>query len=368
MSNSSMPEFGKSSKARAEEEDQKSFGPPVFSDDPFASTPTPNTIQTFRDHQINGEQFNTSDDTPTISDIAAAPYMPKEEPADLPESPQPIVSSRKKSRRENSAEKPADNPPVSKPKKSRKFSFKKPARKVQQAAMPSVSPTDAGPNLKTICIILGASALIASAVAVWALINRGSTSTNVNPSSITTAEGSLAAKTLGFYPKKIANSSDGYEYSLAANKYDKSGNKVLDVAVSADGNSVSINVYWNYVRDYYGVVTGKNEKETFTLEYDTPISDLTIASSSKSQSGDAILVLLSNGTIQYIPILMSLQSKSFQTSGQLNGIANVVKFYQIAITDKGITSDGFTTVIAQKNDGTLFDLQYLLKSATGQNK
>ncbi|MBQ3325826.1 hypothetical protein IJG79_01600 [Candidatus Saccharibacteria bacterium] len=374
MSNSSMPEFGKSSKAQAEEE-PKSYGPPVFSDDPFSSTPTPNTIQTFRDHQINGEQFDTSS-TSTISEFSNIPSArattaedTENTPPDLSEQilsdKKPAKHSSRKSSRFHKSESHKDTNKAEKPaavnltsKKSRKLSF---------IISHKSANNDSGPNLKTICIILGACALIASAVAVWALINRNPNNNPNNLSSISTAEGSLAAKTLGFYPQKIANSSDGYNYRLEASKVNAGGNKVIDAYISNDNNSISIDVYWNYVKDYYGIVTSKTERETFTLEYDTPVSDITIAESSKSPSGDAIIVLLSNGTIQYIPILMSLQSKTFQTSGQLNGVANVVKFYHVLVTSKGTNDTGFTTIIAQKNDGTLFDLQYLLKSATGQN-
>ena len=61
MSNGSMPEFGKSARQKAEEE-PKNYGPPAFSGDPFASTPTPYTIQTNRNNKVDHDRFHVVDE------------------------------------------------------------------------------------------------------------------------------------------------------------------------------------------------------------------------------------------------------------------------------------------------------------------
>lgn len=397
MSNGSMPEFGKSARQKAEEE-PKNYGPPAFSGDPFASTPTPYTIQTNRNNKVDHDRFHVVDEEfvadkteevtpPDLSEEILEhdgrtklgfrkkkehkkerkqerrQQLREEEPKIVGESGDPFAEPAPKPIAE---EKPSALPKSRVPKRRSSGSPFKIIAKSTKSATKKIESA-AGPNLAFICIILGALALIASGVAVWALLNRNPNGGKVaTVSSITTAEGSLAAKTLSFSQSKITNALEDTVYRLNATRANTAGNPVISATISPEGKSINITVYWNTVKDFYSITTSKVEKETFTIDYEKTVSDVIIAQNGNSSAGDVILALLSDGTVQYIPVLMSLQTKSFSTSGQLNGVADIVKFYVVDGTSASGNTVAFTTILAQKHDGTLIDLQSYLKSASGQ--
>lgn len=224
-------------------------------------------------------------------------------------------------------------------------------------------------NLVFLSVVMGVIAIIAVTVAIWTLVNSSKntrlTATNFDNSTTTVVkEEDFSAKTLGFFPGKITNPTADVIYRLGAHRVNAEGKAVIGAYINTTNKAVEVYVYWEFVNGLYGIATDRTDRELFTLEFDQTISDITIAESSENPGGDIILVLLSDGTVQYIPVLMSLQTKTFQTSGQLAGVADVVKFYDVdAVSDTGDFS-GYRTTLAQRSDGSIIDLKPFLISAT----
>ncbi len=350
MNTGSMPQFGKPTKQKVDE-DPKYFGPPAISGDPFASTPTPFSIQMNYDLEKNNNQKERvefhSDPISITETIDDYNITTTGDPFSL--KPQPVPTG------------PIDQP--TKPTKN-KSSHNRPLKYIANATKKIEAA--AGPNLALLCIIFAALALISSSVAVWAILSRNNNASNNTVSSITTSESGLAAKTLSFSQDKITNPLDETFYRLNSTRYNPTGDPVISAIMSKNGTTVDISVYWDAVRDYYNITTDKIEKETFSIDYEKKVSDIIIAQSGNTPDGDVILILLSDGSIQYIPVTMSIQTKSFSTSGRLNGVSDVAKFYTADgfSTNSGIVR--FSTILAQKYDGSLVDLQSYIKSANGQ--
>lgn len=224
-------------------------------------------------------------------------------------------------------------------------------------------------NLVFLSVILGVITIIATTVAIWTLVNSSSstrlTATNFDDSNVTAVkEVDLSAKILGFFPNKITNPTADVIYRLGAHRTNAEGKAVIGAYINTTNKAVEVYVYWEFVNGLYGVTTDRTDRELFTLEFDQTISDITIAESSEDPGRDIILILLSDGTVQYVPVLMSLQTKTFQASGQLAGVADVVKFYNTdAVSDTGDFS-GYRTTLAQRSDGSIIDLKPFLISAT----
>ncbi len=227
---------------------------------------------------------------------------------------------------------------------------------------------DAYQKLIFLCIGLGVFALVATTVAIWAIANRSSKTTATNYTETTTSttviDDAQTAKVLGFYPNKITNPTEDVIYRLGSHRNNSDGKAVIGAYINTENTAAEIYVYWEYVSNYYGVATDRKDRELFTIEFNKKVADITIAESGQSRKGDTILIMLSDGTIQYIPIVKSLEEGAFQASSQLAGITDVVKFYHTdAVSDTGDFS-GYSTTLAQRADGSIIDLQSFLISAT----
>lgn len=104
-----------------------------------------------------------------------------------------------------------------------------------------------------------------------------------------------------------------------------------------------------------------NDTNTIMLETDKKVIDICIATFGV-QSENVILLLMDDGTVEYIPIIKAIQNNDIRVYGTLEGIENVVKFVSVYSGKTGDTLVGSLTVLAQKADGTFYDLGVVLLS------
>ena len=102
-----------------------------------------------------------------------------------------------------------------------------------------------------------------------------------------------------------------------------------------------------------------------TKTFDKKIAQVLIDGSGQDVIGSAILYLMDDGTVEYVPILKELNtnwqqndnSKKFNSYGKLDGITDVISLIPASAT-------GYHTVLARKADGTVINLVDTFK-ATG---
>lgn len=102
-----------------------------------------------------------------------------------------------------------------------------------------------------------------------------------------------------------------------------------------------------------------------TKSFDKKISQVLIDGSGQDSTNSAILYLMEDGTVEYVPILKELNTnwsqpdntKKFNSYGKLNGISEVISLVPAE-------AQGYHTVLAKKADGTVINLSDTFK-ATG---
>ncbi len=223
---------------------------------------------------------------------------------------------------------------------------------------------DINSRLVTLSVALGVIALISVVVTVWLLVNGNKTTKVETPVATTPTkqEEIVSAKTFGFYTNKITNPTQDVIYRLGVHRSNKDGNGVFGAYISTNNSSVDLYIYWQYIADYYGVTSENTERALATISFEKPVVDIVIGETGQYVGGDVLLFLLSDGTVEYMPVVKALQSQDFRSYGQLAGVKDVVKFYHVdAVSDTGDWS-GYVTTLAQREDGSILDLQSFMKA------
>lgn len=85
-------------------------------------------------------------------------------------------------------------------------------------------------------------------------------------------------------------------------------------------------------------------------------------------SGDIILFLMDDGTIEYIPVYKALVTSGVDgliSYGTLQDLKDIVKFYSVGAIRNPVGSS--VTILAQTKDGTLYDLAPII-NGTNNNQ
>lgn len=112
--------------------------------------------------------------------------------------------------------------------------------------------------------------------------------------------------------------------------------------------------------DLTGVEDGVYENQT--INFTKRVKDVFFGGIGQDSTGDIILFLMEDGTVSYIPVYQTLSTSGVDgltTYETFNDLTDVVKFYTANATSNASSS---VTVLAQTEDGTLYDLRELLNS------
>ena len=169
------------------------------------------------------------------------------------------------------------------------------------------------------------------------------------------------SSSLGFYPENITNPAKDSEYRVSVHRAGPDGHSAFGAFIGNDNESIEIYTYWQYVSEVYGLQTDRTDRETLLLSgLNTKVSDIIIAESGQTASGDVLLMLFQDGTIGYMPIKKALENHDIRSYGRLGGLENVAKFYSAVIVREDESS--YSTTLAQLIDGSIIDLHDLLQS------
>lgn len=162
-----------------------------------------------------------------------------------------------------------------------------------------------------------------------------------------------------FDSSKVVNAS-AEGYTLTVPSHASGTNIYLDS--SQTKVTVSINHY--LISQNYGLgwVTSNDDYtyEPHEIVFEQKVVDIFFDGIGQDASGDTLLFLLEDGTVQYLPLkkAYSTDHENLKSYGTLSGISNIVKFYSAnSLSQMGSS----VTILAQDEDGNLYDLATLLQ-------
>lgn len=101
--------------------------------------------------------------------------------------------------------------------------------------------------------------------------------------------------------------------------------------------------------------------EPQVIEFNQKVNDIFIGGFGQDASGNTILFLMEDGTVQYIPLKKAFLTDHdhLKSYGTIEGVANIIKFYNVSAS---FGQTGGVTILAQKKDGTFYDLSTILQN------
>lgn len=187
--------------------------------------------------------------------------------------------------------------------------------------------------------------------------------TETNNEENNETEENVNDNSLDFDTSKIVNSTaDSYElqnYNGTINVRLNDTRKMATLSFNRKTLSDTYALNW----DTTGVVEGTVEDKTIT--FNQGIKDIYVGGIGQDMSGDIILFLMDDGTVEYIPVYQALSTSGVDgliSYGTLQDLKDIVKFYSVGAIRNPVGSS--VTVLAQTKDGTLYDLAPIINDAS----
>ena len=167
---------------------------------------------------------------------------------------------------------------------------------------------------------------------------------------------------LDFDTSKIVNSNSD-TYTLVNNGH------TINISLDETRKVVTLSYNRKVLSDTYTLnwdLTGVEDYvyENKQLNFEKEIKDIYFGGIGQDATGDIILFLMSDGTVEYIPVYQALLSNGIEgltSYGVLPNITDVVKFYTVNASTGMI---GSVSILAQTKDGTLYDLAPIINDAS----
>lgn len=165
---------------------------------------------------------------------------------------------------------------------------------------------------------------------------------------------------LGFDSSKVTNA-NGNTYTLTVPSHATGINISLDEA----GTKATLGINNALVNETYALGwTVDSNNYTYDLHeitFNQKVTDIFFGGIGQDATGDIILFLMEDGTVEYIPVKQALSKgidnlRSYRT---ISGISDVVKFYQASVS---VGTSGANTVLVQTKDGRLYDLSSIINN------
>lgn len=146
-------------------------------------------------------------------------------------------------------------------------------------------------------------------------------------------------------------------YSLSTN-FDING-----ISIIYNNGNVNISITPEIVKNSYNGINISNS--SYTVNFNKKIVDIYVDGYGQSIGYETILFLMEDGTVEYIPFYYACNNDSFKTI-KLDGVENIVKFLSASASPVE-PGGGYHTILAQKQDGTFYDISLMLKQTQYYN-
>ena len=163
--------------------------------------------------------------------------------------------------------------------------------------------------------------------------------------------------------KEKATKCPDISYDLNTNEYGLSENEA-GIAISIDKTRKNVTISYNAatVSQTFSLGWFSGADTTIyeiidTKAFDKKITQVLIDGSGQDASSMAILYLMEDGTVEYVPLLKDINdnwgqqdnTKKVNSYGKLEGVSDIVSLISAE-------ADGYHTVLARKADGTVINL------------
>ena len=138
------------------------------------------------------------------------------------------------------------------------------------------------------------------------------------------------------------------------------------VARLVDAHTVSFSYVPNTVRDIYGSqlknVEESIDSKSFDIKFENKeVVDIFIEGIGQSKGFETLFFLISDGTLEYMPIPNAIANKKFQSYGKIEGVKDVIKLAKYSIGKKNVPG-GTVSLLAITDKGTYYVLDKLIEN------
>ena len=147
------------------------------------------------------------------------------------------------------------------------------------------------------------------------------------------------------------------EYSLATN------NDINGIYLTYYDGNVNISITPDVVKNSYNGINISNS--SYTVNFNKKIVDIYVDGYGQSIGYETIFFLMEDGTVEYIPFYYACNNNSFKTV-KLDGVENIIRFVSGSASPVE-PGGGYHTILAQKQDGTFYDLSLILQQTQYYN-
>jgi len=156
-------------------------------------------------------------------------------------------------------------------------------------------------------------------------------------------------------PGNLVIKSNDIAYSIGVS-YTNSDMYAMSYRWSFYDNNGIMTIYWDNLADNFNPnnKTGAEEITAFGPA-EGQVIDVVFGHFGNGSGNEAILFLMNDGTIEYVPYYLALKENNFRSRGKLENINGIIRLLDVnASNPNGV--GGYRTVLAQRADGALYDL------------
>ena len=178
-----------------------------------------------------------------------------------------------------------------------------------------------------------------------------------NSEAQTTADSSQENNNvIAFDSSKCLNNEANYDYLLNA-EFNHWGIEAIDTS----NTKMRLRFHWDSVKEEFFELNSTNTGyDNVDINLTKRVSDVEIALIENGAGSEVIIFLMEDGTVEYIPLRKAFLTNNINFFGILPGVDNIVKIYTAVATTKSVGSHD--TILAQKSDGTFYDLAPIIKN------
>lgn len=113
--------------------------------------------------------------------------------------------------------------------------------------------------------------------------------------------------------------------------------------------------------DSWGLTNYNSNAQSFTINnFSEDIIDIRIVSIFPAVDGFVVVFLMEDGSVEYMPVYKVFENNGARSYGKLEGVEDIVKLYNVSAIPKNSPTGATTTLLAQKADGTFYDLEPII--------
>ncbi len=153
---------------------------------------------------------------------------------------------------------------------------------------------------------------------------------------------------------KCSNCDSEYTYELTVN------GSFAEATLKSDNKTVWVNIDYDTISDGGHTKVNNKGQKGYTLTFNKKVVDIVYATYGIDLSYETILFLMEDGTVEFLPIDDAAIKGQIKSYGQVENIANIVKFYPNISAGVTNGAGGYVTTFAQSSDGTIYDIMTIL--------